>query len=77
MTNPDFEHCILSSDEVISLALSVLDTFHGVRVGEAKAALEIAGQLIETNTRFDAQSAEIEAARTAFAEHLISKNEQT
>ena len=77
MTNPDFEHCILSSDEVISLALSILDTFHGVRIGEAKAALEIAGQLIETNTRFDAQSTEIDAARTAFAEHLLSKNEQT
>lgn len=77
MTNPDFDHCILSSDEVISLALSVLDTFHGVRVGEAKAALEIAGQLIDTNTIFDARSAEVDAARTAFAQHLLSKNEQT
>ena len=77
MTNPDFDHCILSSDEVISLALSVLDTFHGVRVGEAKAALEIAGQLIDTNTIFDAQSPEVDAARTAFAQHLLSKNEQT
>ena len=77
MTNPDFEHCILSSDEVISLALSILDAFHGVRIAEAKAALEIAGQLIETNTIFDAMSPEINAARTAFAEHLISNNEQT
>jgi len=77
MTNPDFENCILNSDEAISLALSILDAFHGVRIAEAKAALEIAGQLIETNTIFDAQSAEIDAARTAFAEHLISNNEQT
>lgn len=77
MTNTDFEQCIMDSDEVISLALSILRAFHGIRVGEAKAVLEIAGQLIETNTVFDAKSAELDAARAAFADYLISNNEQT
>lgn len=76
MTNPDFELRILTSDEVDSLALSVLDAFHGVTVSQAKATLEIIGQLIEMNTIIDAKSPELNAARTAFAEFLISKNEQ-
>ena len=76
MINPDFELRILTSDEVDSLALSILDAFHGVPVSQAKATLKILDQLIEMNTIIAAKSLELNAARTAFEEFFISKNEQ-